>query len=115
MDNPGQVLQAMSRASRTFGVDTPVTPPRTGDEGNETHFSEYSLHFKMALVPRGCHRGWAGGWTLALGLSLPRLLCQVRPETGGGKSGGRSSRPVKQTGGRKPGVANRGLRTGGWR
>ena len=41
----------ISRASQAFGVDTPIMPPRPGDEGGETPFSEYSLHFKTALVP----------------------------------------------------------------
>ena len=88
MDNSGQVSQdnmAISRISRAFGVGTPVTPPRTGDEGGEAPFSEYSLHFKMTLVARGCPGGW-GGLTLALGLSplaLPCLLCHVKPETWG--------------------------------
>jgi len=31
-----------------FGVDT---PPRPGDEGDETLLSKYSLHSEMSLVP----------------------------------------------------------------
>jgi len=51
-----QVLRdkmAIIRGSRAFGVDTPITPQLTGDEGGETPCSEYSLHFK-------CPWGWAG-------------------------------------------------------
>jgi hypothetical protein len=52
-----QHQMAICRACRGFGVDTPITPPLTGDEGGEAHLSEYSLHFKMALVPPGDGRG----------------------------------------------------------
>ena len=54
-----QALQddrGISRASTTFGVDTPIAPPLTGDEGGQTPFSEYFLHSKVTLVPQG----WAG-------------------------------------------------------
>jgi len=54
--NSEQLLQdkmAIIRGSRAFGVDTPITPQLTGDEGGETPSGEYSLHFK-------CHWGWAG-------------------------------------------------------
>ena len=64
MDSSEQVSQdkmAICRASQEFGVDTPIAPPRTGDEGDETPFSEYSLHFKMAMVPRRGPRGMGGG------------------------------------------------------
>jgi len=47
--NSEQVLQdkmAIIRESRAVGVDTPITPQLTGDEGGETPSSEYSLHFK---------------------------------------------------------------------
>ena len=69
MDSSEQVLQdkiAICRASQEFGVDTPIAPPRTGDEGGETPFSEDSLHFKMALVPWGL----AGGRLSTLALAL---------------------------------------------
>ena len=65
MDGPGQALQdktVISPAPREFGVDTPVTLPRTGDNGDETPSSEYPLNFKIVLVP------WMGGdelWTVA--------------------------------------------------
>ena len=68
MDSSEQALQdkmAICRAPQEFGVDTPIAPPRTGDEGGETPFREYSLHFKMALVLRGVPGGWAGISTLA--------------------------------------------------
>ena len=54
MDSSEQVLQdkmTICRASQEVGVDMPVMPPRTGDEGSEAPFSEYSLHFKTGLVP----------------------------------------------------------------
>ena len=47
MANSKQVLQdkmAMSRASRVFGVDTAIAPPRTGG-GGRALCCEYSLHF----------------------------------------------------------------------
>jgi hypothetical protein len=55
MADSEQVLQgkmAITRAGRAFGADTPITP-RTGDKdkGGETPLSEYSLHFKMVLLP----------------------------------------------------------------
>ncbi len=59
MDDSEQALQddgGISRASTTFGVDTPIAPPLTGDEGGQTPFSEYFLHSKVTLVPQG----WAG-------------------------------------------------------
>ena len=41
-------------------VDTPTVPPltgdETGDEGGVTPYGEYSLHFKMILVPWGAVR-----------------------------------------------------------
>ena len=50
---------AISRTSQ-FGVDTPTVPPltgdETGDEGGATPYGEYSLHFKMILVPWGAVR-----------------------------------------------------------
>jgi hypothetical protein len=69
MADSGQVLQdemAMAQESRAFGANNPITPPRTGDKGGETHLGEYSLHFEMGLLPWGM-----GGDRL----SLPRLLC----------------------------------------
>ena len=72
MASSDQVLQdkmAICRAPQEFGVDTPIAPPWTGDEGGETSFSEYSLHFKMALVPRGVpgdgrgYRRWLWVWS----------------------------------------------------
>ena len=54
MADPGPVLQdemTISLVSRAFGVDTPITPPQTSDDGGETPSGEYSLDFKMAVVP----------------------------------------------------------------
>ena len=80
MDSSEQVLQdkrVICRAQE-FGVDTPIAPPRTGDEGGETPFSEYSLHFKMALVPQGVLRGWAGaGYRRTLALGFGRRVSRV--------------------------------------
>jgi len=70
MADPEQVWldkMAISRACRAFGVDTPITPALTGDEGGERHLSEYSLHFKMSLVPLG---GWAGGEAIDVDLGF---------------------------------------------
>jgi len=57
-----QALQeemGMSGRWTAFGVSRPVARPRTGDEGGPTPYSEYSLHFKMTLVPRWDGRGQA--------------------------------------------------------
>jgi len=51
MEDCEQVL----KNKMAFGVDT---PPRPGDEGDETLLSKYSLHSKMSLVPP---RGMCGG------------------------------------------------------
>ena len=55
-----QVLQVKNRHTSnasSFGVNTPTAPPlagdETSDEGGETPSSEYSLHFKIILMPRG--------------------------------------------------------------
>jgi len=56
MADSEQVLQdkmAITRECRAFGVDSPTTPALTGDEEGEGCLSEYSLDFKMALVPPG--------------------------------------------------------------
>ena len=78
-----QVLQdrtAIYGACRGFAVDTPITPPLTGDEGGETPLSEYSLHFEMSLVPRGDGRGasyrrWFRGFLRQTIVTKPGHLC----------------------------------------
>jgi hypothetical protein len=72
----------ISRPSRRFGVDTPITPPRPGDEGGETHLSEYSLYFEVALLCRGMR----DRQTIDVGFglvtrSLVVLFCFVWPPT----------------------------------
>ena len=57
MADSGQAFQgdtAIYRALAAVGVDTPIVPPLTSDEGGPTPSSEYSLHFEVALgAPRG--------------------------------------------------------------
>ena len=71
MADSGQVFHddtAISRALAAVGVDTPIAPPMTGDEGGQTPSSEYFLQFEMALVPQG----WAGR-TIDVGFGFGHL------------------------------------------
>ena len=59
---------AIYRALAAVGVDTPIVPSLTGDEGGQTPSSEYFLHFKEALGAPGRagtdHRRWV--WVSSL-------------------------------------------------
>ena len=61
---------AIYRALAVVGVDTPIAPPLTGDEGGQTPSSEYFLHFKVVLVPQrwagASHRRWVWVWSLVV-------------------------------------------------